>query len=333
MRRVWTGCTVMLVVLVGLAPIATGEDGNLGKDLEKLNVRLKTPHYALAGTVSDARLAECGRCLEFIHREYARGFEGLLARGRQKADGGKGMSGSPQQGHPEEADKPAERRAVGVGDRAEDDDDRFEVVVFANNEEYQSFGARYLSGETEHTGGMFLPNLGLLLILDTQDASELYNTLFHEAFHQFADRYMPHIPMWVNEGLATFYGTAQVGRHGLRFDQPDQTYLLMVRQAASRNLLIPLDDVIMADRATFYDSRPLAPGMTITRKSLYYGQSYTLVAYMLDSKEGRAHLRGYLRDLASAESAKQALAMTRKHFPPRLLDKMVPGWLAMVSQD
>ena len=53
--------------------------GDLQSDLAKLNVRHRTEHYAIAGTASDARLAEYGRCLEYIYREYANGFSELLA--------------------------------------------------------------------------------------------------------------------------------------------------------------------------------------------------------------------------------------------------------------
>ena len=59
---------------------AAGQDRDLFSDLENLNVRHTTAHYALAGTVSDAKLRDNGKALELAYREYATGFGELLDR-------------------------------------------------------------------------------------------------------------------------------------------------------------------------------------------------------------------------------------------------------------
>ncbi len=62
-----------------MVPPARSQTGLLPVDVNNLNIRHRTEHYALAGTAADVRLAEYGRCLEYIYREYADGFTELIA--------------------------------------------------------------------------------------------------------------------------------------------------------------------------------------------------------------------------------------------------------------
>ena len=61
-------CLTGVAVLCAVA-VAWSQTRDLRGDLQNLNVRHRTGHYALAGTVSDARLAEYGKYLEYIYRE------------------------------------------------------------------------------------------------------------------------------------------------------------------------------------------------------------------------------------------------------------------------
>ncbi|MEW6250170.1 MAG: hypothetical protein AB1716_05955, partial [Planctomycetota bacterium] len=70
---------LLLAALAALGvPCATGQSP-LADKLKEANIRVRTEHYALAGTVTPARLQEYGRLLEYIHREYSAGFAEVLA--------------------------------------------------------------------------------------------------------------------------------------------------------------------------------------------------------------------------------------------------------------
>jgi len=163
------------------------------------------------------------------------------------------------------------------------------------------------------------------------ESAETYEVLFHEAFHQFMHRHIPAAPVWVNEGLATYYGTARVTPQGLAFDRPRSEYADLVATAASAKRLIPLDDLMAAAPATFYSGEPIE-GVSASRSMLSYAQSYTLVAYMLADPDGQQHLRKYLRELAAIETTAQAKQVTLKSFPPPLLSGMVTEWLQFVNR-
>jgi hypothetical protein len=211
------------------------------------------------------------------------------------------------------------------------DDERFRVVIFGTEEQYDGFGRQYFGGHVEHTRGLYVPAVKLLLIRDETLTDQTFEILFHEAFHQFLDRYIPEAPIWVNEGLATYYGTARVTRNGLVFDRPRSEYFQIVRNAASARQVLPLDELMGYGRAEFYRRSPV-PGMSTTRSLLAYSEAYSLVAYMLSEPKGAEHLRGYLRDLAGAGSPQDASDVTKRSFPAGLRQSMVGDWLAYVNR-
>ena len=286
------------------------QTGNLREDLRRLQIRHRTEHYAISGTVSDERLAEYGRCLEYIYHEYATGFAELL----QDSSKDKRATFRPS-------------RAVVSGGR----DDRFRVVIFTTDAEYKEFGSRYFGGRVEHTRGMYVSSAQLLFLRDEVLPAQTFRTLFHEAFHQFIDRHIPRVPTWLNEGLATYYGTVRVTPGGLVFDRPQSGFFQVVRNAVSARMLIPLDELMLSSRREFYSRAPVK-GLSADRTTLSYAQSYTLVAYMLADPYGVEHLRRYLRELARAGTVAEVGAVTRQVFPDSLLSTMVPEWLTYVNR-
>lgn len=296
MRSFIAACAIALFVLGTLS----GQQRDLHEDLGNLNVRQTTEHYALAGTVSEEKLEHYGRVLEYIHREYARGFSGLL-------------------------DKKAARKDKQATETV------FQVVFLALEAEYEEFTKAYFGEHAEHTSGLYVPSADLLIIRDGRDPDETHGILFHEAFHQFAHRYVPVIPTWLNEGLATYYGTARATRNGLVFNRPRPDYLRLIGDAARRRALVPLVTLMTSTAAEFYDRSPV-PGVTGTRRTLCYAQSYTLMSYMINDGDGRGHLRGYIQQLSGAASHDEAQRITREVFTDELLAAMVDPWLAHVKR-
>lgn len=294
----------MLIAATG----ATAQVRDLHDDVAKLDIRERTKHYAIAGTVSDGRLAEYGRALEYIYAEYAKGFGELLA----------------------ETD-PSKSPGPATNDRSEEPGGRFRVVVLEKEPQYQEFTRAYFPGQAEHTRGLFVPAVQLLVILHDPVAEETYEVLFHEAFHQFVDRHMPLAPVWVNEGLATYYGTARATRQGLVFDRPRTHDFDVIDAAVDARQLIPLDE-LMATTAAAFHGRKRIPGLPFDRTTLAYAQSYTLIFFLLRNQQNRDHLREYLRTLARAETASDVRQATARAFPAATLDALVDGWLGTVRR-
>lgn len=321
--------TVLTPRLLAQAGIPV-ERADLRNDLAKLNVRQRTEHYSLAGSVSDARLAEYGRCLEYIYKEYAKGFSNLLAPAQpaKTGDSARVEEDHPaRRGTPSETSqaKPAEVTSLG------EEGNRFPVIVYAKDDEYLEFSQKYFAGDLEHTRGAFVPALKLLIVRDDPNSSETFETLFHEAFHQFADEYIPMLPTWLNEGLATYYGVARPTGSGLVFDRPASMYFRIVRDAKEAKLLVPLRDLMLMSHADFRQRHEVG-NLSMTHQTLCYGQAYTLVVYILNDPAGLTLLRRFLKDLAAAKTSSDVQEITDRHFDKKLLDAMSAEWLTFCQK-
>ncbi|HEY3246135.1 MAG TPA: hypothetical protein VGM03_22555 [Phycisphaerae bacterium] len=317
--------------------LSLADPPDLSADLSNLNIRHRTEHYALAGTAKQERLTDYGRCLEYIYKEYAKGFTELLTKPGEKPaqktpDKSSADKSAKKAARPAAAEtQPASAPADGDDITKDSKDHRFKVIIFATDAQYNAFGKKYIGPGSEHTRGMFVPSLQLLLIRDDPDSTEAYEVLFHEAFHQFIQRYVEFAPLWLNEGLATYYGTASPTANGLVFNRKRWEYFHYVQYAAGEKKLIPLDE-LMAEGADKFYGRARLPGLEVDRTDLSYAESYTLMAYLVADPNGREHLRKYIRGLAEAKSQAEALEVTRKTFPKKLLDDMVPGWMRAVNK-
>lgn len=289
-------CLFVLAIIQVFGIANGGPQRDLRSDLKSLNVRHTTEHYAISGTVSEEKLSRYGRALEYIFREYARGFSELVKK-----------TASPN--NPEKA------KAL------------FNVVILATAAEYEEFTKAYFDAHAEHTNGLFVPAVDLLIIRDGPEFEDTYGLLFHEAFHQFAFRHVPVMPPWLNEGMATYYGTARATTKGLVFDRPRSDNAAVVLQAAKKHQLVPLRKLMDFSPAAFYDQAPV-PGLSFTRRTLCYAQSYTLTSYMINDPKGRQHLRTFIREISGAASADDVRQITREKFADKLLDAMVEAWLA-----
>lgn len=220
---------------------AQAQAGGLGARLKDLNVRVRTPHYALAGTVSEKTLQEYGKALEFIYREYAAGFAELVknepASAAEPNTPRKKAATPARKNQPKgAAAQPEDPNNAPVETLDQDDPaKRFRVLIFGTDEEYQTFGKEFLAGSTEHSGGMFIGSLNLLLIRDRGNLDDTRSVLFHEAFHQFMHRYVVNPPTWLNEGLAMYYGSAEPTRSGLKFTDPPGGFWKLVRKLIEKN--------------------------------------------------------------------------------------------------
>jgi len=80
---------------------------------------------------------------------------------------------------------------------------RFPVYLFSGQTGYVEFAGIY-SKRAHSTAGMYSPLFKHLLVWNLPDRAEISRTLRHEATHQYLDMLGYHVPVWFNEGLATY---------------------------------------------------------------------------------------------------------------------------------
>jgi hypothetical protein len=145
-------------------------------------------------------------------------------------------------------------------------------------------------------------------------------------------RYIKAPPVWLNEGLATYYGDAEIGPGGLRFDSLATARWKLARKLIEKDQALPLWDVVKASRREFYDrSRVKLAGFEhLTRRSVYYAEAYTLIHTLLADPTARERLQNYIRDLARDEGRNTA-RITAEYFGPAVCEHMTPYWIADVQ--
>lgn len=334
----WRSTACALVFLFSL-PSASSAQTKIGEPA--LNVRLKTKHYALGGTVSEARLREYGRLLEFIYSEYEKGFDILLAETESKstapakADRARGSRKPEVPKANETARKPGSEKSTdkkGSGDAENEIGERFPVAIFLNTREYQAQTRQHLGHNAEHTIGMFIPATRMLLIADQGNTRDTQEVLFHEAFHQFLDKHVADPPMWLNEGLAMHYGSAMPAGKGIEFTNIPTDRWKLAREAVEDKKAIPLVEVVNATRERFYDKTPIRIDEfdNVTRSSLYYAQAYTIVHMLLNDPDGKKRLQNYIRDLAR-DRGNHTAEITARYFDEKACTSLSPHWIKYVK--
>ena len=353
MNRLRASLVSTLLLICGLQPLAIGQDGQRGNGV---NVRLRTEHYAIGGTVSEARLREYGRLLEFIYVEYEKGFATLLNSGDVTTagkSGGRAAQRSPGKNSKSNgtADKPVTRKKSNNRDQGADkkptgpaagkdkpesddqsDDALFPVAIFSSTKEYQTQTRQYLGHNAEHTIGMFIPATRMLLIADQGNTRETQEVLFHEAFHQFLNEHLADAPVWLNEGLATHYGSAVPAGKGIAFTNVPTIRWKLAREAIEGKKAISISDVVNASYERFYDKTPIKIDDfdNVTRSTLYYAQAYTLVHMLLHDAEGKKRLQNYIRDLARDREGRTA-EITERYFDEKTCTALGPHWIKHVK--
>ncbi len=331
-----------LAALVWVAALPSAlcfaQPGALNEKLKELNVRSQTEHYVIAGSVPDTRLQTYAQALEYIYREYARGFGEVLRSGEEDAGQGKASKkdkrGKGEGRRQTRSDKrrssrsprgtaPPEPRTMDQ----EDEQGRFPVIIFGRRDEYLDFGAAYLGG-SEQSIGQYIPSCKLLVILDQANLEDTYEILFHEAFHQFMDRYVKNPPVWLNEGLAVHYGYARPTASGLTFSRPPAVRWQLARRLIQKRQAVALWDIVNASHREFYSQMPVFEN--VTRGDVHYTEAYTLVHTLLSDRTGRERLRNYLRDLAN-DDGWNTDKITREYFGPDVCEHMTPFWIKHVN--
>lgn len=145
------------------------------------------------------------------------------------------------------------------------------VVVFRDEASFTPFKPLY-QGRPANVAGFFQPGDDVNYIAISLDTGEQdpFSTAFHEYVHLHLKDNVPGVPLWLNEGLAEFYGTMQFSGGEAVLGAPLNHYIRLLRQQE----LLPL--------ATLFSIGTNSPHYNEQDKSgIFYGQSWALVHYLM----------------------------------------------------
>lgn len=144
------------------------------------------------------------------------------------------------------------------------------VVVFRDDASFIPFKPLY-QGRPANLAGFFQPGEDVNYIAMSLDSRlrDPYSVAFHEYVHLHLRDNVPGAPIWLNEGLAEFYGALQFSGGEALLGAP-LPYLRLLRSQE----LLPLETLFSVDsRSPHYNEQE--------KTGIFYGQSWALVHYLM----------------------------------------------------
>jgi Protein of unknown function (DUF1570) len=123
-----------------------------------------------------------------------------------------------------------------------------------------------------HPAGIFVPGAEKNFIaLRTDVQGEFpYLTIYHEYVHLIVSLNFQHFPLWLNEGFATFFGSATVAGKAGKLGQPNESELFVLSQTK----LLPLDVLFRVGHDSPYYNEA-------DKTNIFYAESWALVHYLM----------------------------------------------------
>jgi tetratricopeptide (TPR) repeat protein len=151
----------------------------------------------------------------------------------------------------------------------------------------------YQQGEDKHY---------VILRVDSEGANP-FHALYHEYTHALLHLNFTGLPLWLDEGLAEFYGNSQLGEKESRIGTIDNTHLYILGQ----NKLLPIETLLNVERSSPHYNEA-------NRASVFYAESWALVHYLMMDEEAKKRqlLKNFLttwdKSGSQIEAAQQAFS-------------------------
>ncbi|HVR30964.1 MAG TPA: DUF1570 domain-containing protein [Thermoanaerobaculia bacterium] len=174
-----------------------------------------------------------------------------------------------------------------------------DVFVFSSEETFSRYAPRSSDGGPVAVSGFFLTHPhGDFIAVGGAVSRDARRVLYHEALHRFVHHHLPQAPLWLNEGLAEFYSTLEVGRDVAWVGRPVPEHLARLDREGRR----PLEELLAVDSAEHVHQGGRLPA--------FYAESWALVHYLLAGDGGRAAIARYTGLLRSGEDPAEAFVTT-----------------------
>jgi len=151
--------------------------------------------------------------------------------------------------------------------------------------------------------GFFLrgPDKNFVLLRLDVEGTNLYHTVFHEYTHLLMNQNVKSLPLWLDEGLAEFYGNTRILGNEVHLGYPSEAHVRFLRD----HPLIPM--------ATFFQVDHSSPYYKEEQKgAVFYAQSWAFVHYLMvaRTKQGGSALPTFvallMQDVSGLDAATRA---------------------------
>ncbi|MEW6360380.1 MAG: hypothetical protein AB1696_28870 [Planctomycetota bacterium] len=155
---------------------------------------------------------------------------------------------------------------------------RLKVRILKNREDYiEEVGENMAWSSGVYRGR----ERGILTSLGNRPASSLRGILQHEGFHQFFDKFIGRGATWVNEGLATYFGSGIIDGNEIRFGAVHERTLQTVIKAMDEGKALTLKELLLIT------GKEWSERMGGEEKSPQYSQVMLLIHFLVHGYDGR----------------------------------------------
>ncbi|MCP3904289.1 MAG: DUF1570 domain-containing protein [Planctomycetes bacterium] len=261
---------ILVALLAAVAALAAPAAAQVGRRAEKpwwqRTTTRTSEHYFIRTDLPRAEARAYGRHLDFMYREFSWRLASLPPRGPEQLD----------------------------------------VYIFARRSEYLRTLAGRWGIDGKGSGGMFFVNQqgsGLAFWTEDLAASRVHHVIQHEGFHQFAfSRFGNDLPLWLNEGLAEFFGEAVRVGDRLVLGQSTPRVIDRVKNAIERNEHVPFSAMLRMSNQTWNENVKNGDA------AIYYNQAWSMVHFLVYADETRYQpaFERYLRLLNNGIPSEEA---------------------------
>lgn len=161
------------------------------------------------------------------------------------------------------------------------------VIAVKDEKDFRALEPQaYLSKGSLKLGGLFLraPEKNYVLMHVGAEGEHPYSVIYHEYTHLLTSK-ADRMPLWMNEGLASFYENTDIRDHEVDLGQANSNDVLYLRQ----NSLIPLPILLAVDQHSPYYHEE-------NKGSIFYAESWALTHYLYfaDILQRKHRLHDYL---------------------------------------
>ncbi len=189
--------------------------------------------------------------------------------------------------------------------------EKISIEVFKNQEEFkQAYKTILKKDPSENKNGVFiaehpakihksLPKMILCYYRISQSKEGTFSTLLHEGTHYAVSLCVKQMPIWLNEGLATYFESSEFKENKLVTNLIHQEELKRIKEMINSNNYLPMGDLInLADRKF---------------NSSYgnYSQSWSLVYFLLNASEEK-YKKGFYQYLEDCKKIKVIMRYSAK---------------------
>lgn len=158
-----------------------------------------------------------------------------------------------------------------------------------------------------HPSGVYLGGSDadyIVLRLDVsldQEAYEPFETIYHEYVHYLTRRLIAHLPLWIVEGVAEFYGNTRVADKSVYVGAPSTSNLVILHEQSA----LPVSTLFEINASSPYYHEQ-------NKTSIFYAESWALTHYLFvrDWHEHTHRVVDFIKLLGTGADPKDAASRT-----------------------